>query len=65
MSDLENTIAFQTSGRIAIITLNNPKKLNALTRDHYYHIAKLLRHIATKPDIYITIFTGNGRFFSA
>ncbi|GAM83739.1 hypothetical protein ANO11243_017290 [Dothideomycetidae sp. 11243] len=61
----EQAITFETKGRIAIITINQPKKLNALTQDLYYRIAQLLHEIAERDDIKITILTGNGRFFSA
>jgi len=52
-------------GNIAVITINNPKKLNAMNQDHYYRLSQLLREIADKPDVYITVLTGKGRFFSA
>ncbi|KAG8531923.1 uncharacterized protein KY384_003559 [Bacidia gigantensis] len=58
-------IILSTQGKIAIITLNLPKKLNALTQDLYYELAMILRTVAEKPEIYITILTGRGRFFSA
>lgn len=62
---LEQDVLFETRGRIAIITLNLPKKLNALTQDHYYRVATLMREIAERDDIFITVLTGKGRFFSA
>ncbi|KAH8701093.1 ClpP/crotonase-like domain-containing protein [Talaromyces proteolyticus] len=49
----------------AIITLNNPQKLNALTLEQYYLLASYLREAAKRPDIHITVLTGTGRFFSA
>ena len=52
-------------GRIALITFNLPKKLNALTQDLYYTLACHMREIAARDDIYITILTGKGRYFSA
>ncbi|KAF4556719.1 Enoyl-CoA hydratase/isomerase-like protein 5 [Elsinoe fawcettii] len=61
----EQEVTFETKGRIAIITLNLPKKLNAMTQDLYYRVAQLMHEIAARDDIYITILTGNGRFFSA
>ncbi|PYH48194.1 dodecenoyl-CoA isomerase [Aspergillus saccharolyticus JOP 1030-1] len=57
------TIAYQ--GRIAIITLNRPQKLNALDQDLYYLLGERLREADANKDIYITILTGKGRFFSA
>jgi len=58
-------ITFTTQGRIAIITFNLPSKLNALTQDLYYRLATLMHTIAARQDIYITILTAKGRFFSA
>ena len=61
----QDIITLEYSGKIAIITLNNPKKLNALNTDLYYQIAEYLREIEKHDEIYITLFTGTGRFFSA
>lgn len=55
----------QDRGRVAILTLNNPKKLNAMTQDNYYTLSKHMRDIADDKDIFITVLTGKGRFFSA
>ena len=51
--------------RIAIVTLNRPEKLNALNQDLYYLLAERLREIDQREDIFITVLTGTGRFFSA
>jgi len=53
------------TGKTAIITLNVPKKLNALDADTYYLLARAMNEVAARDDIYITILTGRGRFFSA
>ena len=65
MSAESEPIIFSTKGKVAIITINLPKKLNALTQDLYYRIACLLREIATRDDINVTVLTATGRFFSA
>lgn len=65
MSSPEQSITLTTEGKIAIITLNLPQKLNALTQDLYYRLNCLLREVAARNDIYITILTGKGRYFSA
>jgi peroxisomal 3,2-trans-enoyl-CoA isomerase len=52
-------------GKIAIITLNVPSKLNALNGALYYQLARSMNEVAARPDTYITILTGKGRFFSA
>lgn len=57
------TVSYQD--RIAIVTLNRPEKLNSLHADLYYLLGKRLREIDERDDIYITVLTGTGRFFSA
>lgn len=61
----EDGVKFETRGKVAIVTLNIPKKLNAMTQDHYFRVSQLLREIARMDDIYITVLTGKGKFFSA
>ena len=61
----EEAVLYRHHGRVAIITLNQPKKLNAMTQPYYYRISCLLRDIAENPGISITVITGSGRFFSA
>ncbi len=65
MTSIENLITLSTNGKIAIITINLEKKLNALTQDLYYRLSTLMREVAARDDIYITVLTGKGRFFSA
>lgn len=65
MSAAEQSVTLTTEGKVAIITLNLPQKLNALTQDLYYRISCLMREVAARDDIYITILTGKGRYFSA
>lgn len=60
-----DAVLFRKEGRIAIITLNQPKKLNAMSQAAYYRVSCLLRDIAQMDDISITVITGTGRFFSA
>lgn len=57
------TVTYQD--RVAIVTLNRPDKLNALSGDLYYLLGERLREIDQRDDIYITVLTGTGRFFSA
>ncbi|KAJ5720970.1 Crotonase core [Penicillium malachiteum] len=61
----ENWIKVSYQDRIAIITLNRPDKLNALNGDLYYKLATKLQEIDQRDDIFITVLTGTGRFFSA
>ncbi|KAL4898592.1 ClpP/crotonase-like domain-containing protein [Aspergillus ambiguus] len=61
----DNLITVTYKPRVAIITLNNPKKLNALNQDLYYLLGERLREVDKRDDISITVLTGSGRFFSA
>jgi peroxisomal 3,2-trans-enoyl-CoA isomerase len=63
MADKSVTVEYK--GRIAVITIDNQKKLNAMTQDQYYVIAKFLREVATHDEVFVTVLTGKGRFFSA
>ncbi|KAJ5475846.1 hypothetical protein N7475_001575 [Penicillium sp. IBT 31633x] len=57
------TVTYQD--RVAVVTLNRPDKLNALNADLYYLLGERLREIDSRDDIFITVLTGTGRFFSA
>ena len=62
---MADTVLVEYRGPIAIITINNPKKLNALSKDGFYQVAKYLREIATHDEVLITLLAGVGRYFSA
>ncbi|KAK5954669.1 dodecenoyl-CoA isomerase [Knufia fluminis] len=64
-AEVQAEVTLKYAAPLAIITLNRTKKLNALTQAHYYRISCLLREIALRDDITITVLTGTGRFFSA
>lgn len=61
----EDLITVTYQDRVAIITLNRPDKLNALNIDLYYLLGERLREVDKRDDIFITVLTGTGRFFSA
>jgi len=61
----ENPITFAVEENIGIITLNLPKKLNAMTTSLYYRLGALLREADTHPLTLVTLIIGTGRFFSA
>jgi peroxisomal 3,2-trans-enoyl-CoA isomerase len=58
-------IEVEYNGPIAVVVLNKPKKLNALTKDEFYQLARTLQEIANHDEVVATVLTGNGRFFSA
>jgi len=62
---MTDPILFEKRGKIAIITFNLEKKLNALNGDLYFKLAVLFEKIAKMDDIFITVVTGKGRYFSA
>ncbi|KAI0145795.1 ClpP/crotonase [Hypoxylon sp. NC0597] len=62
---MTDVIKVTYAGRIATITIDNDKKLNALDFNGYYAIARALLDIAKRDDVYITVLTGKGRYFSA
>ncbi|GAB7327246.1 hypothetical protein MBLNU13_g11141t1 [Cladosporium sp. NU13] len=61
----ETAVTLEVRGKVAIITLCNEKKLNALTQDLYFRLAQLMREVATKDEVFVTVLTAKGRFFSA
>ncbi|KAM5386704.1 hypothetical protein ACJZ2D_000667 [Fusarium nematophilum] len=63
--DTEPVIALEYRGRVAILTISNPKKLNALSRMQYYDLAQKMREIATHDEVFVTVILGKGRYFSA
>ena len=52
-------------GRIAIIEINRPEKLNALPKDGFYQLSQCLRSVDSHDEVSITVLIGKGRFFSA
>jgi peroxisomal 3,2-trans-enoyl-CoA isomerase len=50
---------------VAIITIDNDTKLNALNQSGYYDLAQALREVATHDEVFITLLIGKGRYFSA
>jgi len=59
---MSEVVKVSYNGKIATITIDNPKKLNALDQDGYYQVAKLMREIATHDEVFITILTGTGKY---
>ena len=61
----DSRVTLNTEGKIAYIRINVPNKLGALTQDLYYRLAYLMREVAKRDDVFITILTGTGPYFSA
>lgn len=64
-TDDPKVVRLSYEGRLAVITIDNPTKLNALSLFQYYDLASKMREVAARDDVYVTLLTGTGRFFSA
>ncbi len=53
-------VTVEYKGKIAVITLENEKKLNALDANGYYQLASYMKEIAEHDEVYITVLTGKG-----
>ncbi len=59
------TINFEVRGKVALITLNRPKALNALCGQLMDELTDALSGIEKNPDIGCTVITGSERAFAA
>ncbi|KAL7900867.1 enoyl-CoA hydratase/isomerase like protein [Trichoderma sp. SZMC 28014] len=64
-SDSPSIISIEYRGRVAVITIANEKKLNALNQTQYYELSQAMREVAKHDEVYVTVLLGKGRFFSA
>lgn len=64
-TDSPSVISVEYRGRVAVITIANEKKLNALNQTQYYELSQAMREVATHDEVYVTVLLGKGRFFSA
>ncbi|XP_047534847.1 enoyl-CoA delta isomerase 3, peroxisomal [Vanessa atalanta] len=55
----------ETKGNIKIITLNRPRKKNAINNEIYIRVTKILNDAATDDEILIVVLTGTGDFYSS
>ncbi|KAM0284967.1 hypothetical protein ACHAQH_001656 [Verticillium albo-atrum] len=62
---MSNVISLEYRGRVALLTIDNDAKLNALNQENYYDLSQKLREIATHNEVFITVLIGKGRYFSA
>lgn len=60
-----SVISIDYRGRVAVITIANEKKLNALTQQQYYELSQALREVASHDEVFVTVILGKGRYFSA
>lgn len=65
MSEEFKTLKFELRNGIALITLNRPEVLNAVSMDMRQDFVALAERLAFDEDIRVIVFTGAGRAFSA
>jgi enoyl-CoA hydratase/carnithine racemase len=65
MASSGSPISYEIKGKFAVITLNKPKRLNALILDEFGDLAATLQEIDKIESVVVTILTGTGKFFSA
>ena len=58
-------ITFELKGRVMVMTLNRPEKLNAVNGAMHEEITKGLREVARDADSSVIVLTGAGRAFCA
>lgn len=58
-------ITYEVRGKVTVITLNVPQKLNALNGDQYLLLAKLVERADKEEDTVFTLLQSTGRYFSA
>lgn len=59
------TIRFETTGRIAVITLNRPDNMNTFNTVMLQELISVFETVALDEDIRAVVLTGEGRAFSA
>jgi enoyl-CoA hydratase/carnithine racemase len=59
------SVLYEVRGAIAVLTLNRPERLNALTDEMQVRYMDLLDEAAADPDVRVIVVTGAGRGFCA
>ncbi len=66
MSEQDEAILLvERDGPVAVLTLNRPKQLNALSVSLRVDIVRTIRDLSASDDVRAIVLTGNGRAFSA
>lgn len=58
------TLNFEKKGKVAIITMNRPESLNALTYKMSDELTEVFHQVDEDKDINVSVLTGNGRGFN-
>ena len=65
MDQVFNTILLEVRDAVAVLTLNRPEKLNAVTAGMETELEKALDFLKTRDDVRVVILTGAGKAFCA
>ena len=64
MSANYRTVGYETTGRVATVTLRRPEKLNAISMELQTELIDALEVAAADPGIHVAVVQGEGRAFS-
>jgi peroxisomal 3,2-trans-enoyl-CoA isomerase len=59
------TILSTVTDGVCLITVNRPKRFNALDNASYYLLAQTLRDADANPDVVVAVITGKGQWYSS
>jgi len=59
------TVKYEVKDKVAYVTLNRTDKVNAINLQMRIELSEILRDIKSNPEIWIAVFTGEGRAFSS
>jgi enoyl-CoA hydratase len=62
---MDELILYEVDERVAIVTLNRPEKLNAITPELQRELLRALERAADDPAVHVAVVRGAGRAFSA
>ncbi len=60
-----SSFTLNIADHIAVITLDNPKKLNALGEDFWTEFPQAFEHISQDPDVRVVVVAASGKHFTA
>ena len=59
------TLLFEVRGRVALVSLNRPERLNAMNRAMLHELNEACDFIEAEDSIYVAVLTGEGKSFSS
>jgi 2-(1,2-epoxy-1,2-dihydrophenyl)acetyl-CoA isomerase len=63
MTETKSFVRYESSGRLATVTLNRPEKLNAITRPFHDDLVAAIRRFDADPDAYVLVLRAEGKSF--